>query len=204
MFIIDFHFVDLSLRPLTPPLDRVRIPDKIPTSPMDLSVHVKKEPAAPKPNESSPSSQPVDLTTGPKHPVATVKEEAAVDLSFSSNAQAESGKADSNEEENSDKLEASRSLLRAALQAKQDAKSQHPKLLQLLGDNNTPLAAAANAANLSKPLENMSAGQHPETRVFAAVHGADEPVSTDQSAGRLAAVSRGPALRVAVWFPAQA
>lgn len=131
---------------------------------MDLSVHVKKEPAAPKPNESSPSSQPVDLTTGPKHPVATVKEEAAVDLSFSSNAQAESGKADSNEEENSDKLEASRSLLRAALQAKQDAKSQHPKLLQLLGDNNTPLAAAANAANLSKPLENMSAGQHPDLR----------------------------------------
>ena len=115
---------------------------------MDLSV-VKKEQVSK--NEASPNSQPVDLTTGPKH--APANESSAVDLSFGS-GHSEGSKFQGDEDDNADKLEASRSLLRAALQAKQDAKSQHPKLMQLLGDSNQvnkPLESLVSQAELRAP-----------------------------------------------------
>ncbi len=126
---------------------------------MDLSV-VKKEPAsAVVKTETSPGSQPVDLSTGPKHSTAAA-DSSAVDLSVSSNSnsQSEASKTYNGDgQETADKLEASRSLLRAALQAKHDAKSQHPKLLQLLGDGGTSPAAAAAAAAVAAKNKSLEA-----------------------------------------------
>ena len=118
-------------------------PDKVATSPMDLST-IKKE---------SPNSQPVDLSMGSK----STNESRAVDLSVNSNCQSQKPKQESEtanrDEDDKNPLEASRSLLRAALQAKQDAKQQHPKLMALLGDTTSAQAAA------QKTIENLVAAQ---------------------------------------------
>ena len=119
------------------------------TGPMDLSV-VKKEMPTSGQNETSPSSQPVDLTT--RH-AAPSGDNLAVDLSVGTGSNKYNQQSD--DESNADKLEASRSLLKAALQAKQDAKSQHPKLLQLLGDSNAAmnktLESVVNQAEMRPP-----------------------------------------------------
>lgn len=157
--ISSFLATDLSRHSVTPQNDRPGTPEKqTTTGPMDLSI-VKKEPVAtPKTtnlNESSsPNSQPVDLTTGPKHAQTPASENSAVDLSGAMNGQSESSTNKIQDDVDQDKLEASRSLLRAALQAKQDAKSQHPKLLQLLGDSGHS-AGTGGGSNKPPPLENL-------------------------------------------------